>query len=314
MKRQLFYIIFYTICFAYIVNHLSSSNAPVTYSRDITPRQTPPPRNLESPNDPISSAQTLVIYVFGKTHGSAMENLLFFIRTAVRSWHHADYYIILQQVNGLVLDEKTLPKLPSNAHYVQHENKCFDLGTIGWFLSSGTVDRTKYKYFVFVNSSVRGPYIVAYYDNPIWYTIFTRRLTDHIKLAGCTFSCETAPHIQSYLWAMSFDTLDLFLKNNTVFACHKHMNDAINNGEIAASQILLHSGFGIDSLMTKYRGMDFRLNFTEKCANQMNPTQIQNVDGISLDPFEIVFVKVKVGNSRYRHNLLRIRAYEKWIH
>ena len=270
--------------------------------------------NREPLNDAISTGRTLVVYVYGKTHGSAMENLLFFIRTAVRSSHNADYYFILQQVNGLVLDEKTLPTLPSNAHYIQHENKYFDLGTIGWLLSNEKINKTKYKYFVFVNSSVRGPFIVAYYDNPIWYTIFTRRLTDYIKLVGCTFSCETAPHIQSYLWAMSLETFDFLLKNSSVFTCHQTMDDAINKGEIAASQLLLHSGFGIDSLMTKFRGIDLRSNFAEKCANRLNPTQTHTVDGISLDPYEIVFAKVKIGNNRYRHNLLRIRAYEKWLH
>ncbi|CAF4346978.1 unnamed protein product, partial [Adineta steineri] len=38
-----------------------------------------------------------------------------------------------------------------------------------------------------------------------------------------------------------------------------------------------------------------------------------SVDGISLDPFEVVFVKVKHGVTKHRDNLLRATAYQKWI-
>ena len=40
-----------------------------------------------------------------------------------------------------------LPTLPSNAHYIQHENKCFDIGTIGWFLASGMIDKNSIQVF-----------------------------------------------------------------------------------------------------------------------------------------------------------------------
>ena len=210
--------------------------------------------------------------------------------------------------------KQNYPILPSNAHYIQHENKCFDTGTFGWFLSSGMIDKSKYKYIIFLNSSVRGPFIVSYYDSPIWYTIFTRRLNDHIKLVGCTINCETAPHVQSYLWAFNSDTFDFLLKNTSVFTCHATKNDAINNAEIVASQMILKSGYGIDSLMRKYQGVDFRLNVTEKCSNRMNPVFDKGSSGITLDPYEVVFVKTKDGTSPYHDNFERVRVYENWIH
>jgi translation initiation factor eIF-2B subunit epsilon len=72
------------------------------------------------------------------------------------------------------VDESELPLLPKrNAHYIQHENVCYDFGTIGWFLSTHTVGNpwinqekkiniTHYKYFLFINSSVRGPFFLPY--------------------------------------------------------------------------------------------------------------------------------------------------------
>jgi len=44
-----------------------------------------------------------------------------------------------------------------------HQNECYDWGTYGWLLlKSGMVDINQYRYFFFVNSSVRGPVLPAY--------------------------------------------------------------------------------------------------------------------------------------------------------
>jgi hypothetical protein len=265
-------------------------------------------------NNTVSPGRTLVVYVYAKSHDFAEQNLVFFIRTAVRQYHDADYYFILQQINNVPFDKNKLPLLPSNAHYVQHENKCFDTGAVGWLLSSGMVNTTKYKYFIFLNSSVRGPFIVSYYDNPMWYTIFTRRLNDHVKLVGCTISCQDIAHVQSYLWALDFDGLNLLLNKSTIFACHGTKWDAIYNAEISATQIILKSGFGIDSLMLKYRGVDFRFDRTKKCVDTLNPTYNNAANGMTLDPLEVVFVKMKNDEAQDFDNRKRVGIYEKWIH
>jgi hypothetical protein len=265
-------------------------------------------------NDLGETSRTLIVYVFGKTHAFAERNLDFFIRTAVCQSHHADYYFILQQINNEIFDEKKLPILPSNAHYIQHPNECFDLGTIGWFLSNGTIDKSRYKYFIFLNSSIRGPFIVSYYDSPIWYTIFTRRLNDNIKLVGCTISCEITAHVQSYFWALYLETLDFLLENTDVFECYKTIDDTINHGEVTASRRLLDSGYGIDSLMKKYQGVDFRYNRAAKCVDRANPTYAKAADGITIDAFEVVFVKMKYGTLAYHDKFERVDVYEKWTH
>lgn len=56
----------------------------------------------------------------------------------------------------------TLPHLPSHARYVYHTNRCYDWGTFGWLLLSRQVDPRNYRYFFFINCSVRGPYLPSY--------------------------------------------------------------------------------------------------------------------------------------------------------
>lgn len=267
----------------------------------------------ESGNKSKLPTRTLVVYVYGKTHELAQENLEYFIYTAINSTHDADYYIILQQINNVTVDEKQLPILPSNAHYLQHENRCFDIGTVGLFLTTNIHDRTKYKYFIFLNSSIRGPFIVSYYDSDIWYTIFTRRLNDQIKLVGCTINCEVFPHVQSYLWALDLQGLNLLLNDTTVLACYTDIGGTIHRSEIGASRVIINAGFGIDCLMKKYQNVDFRVEENRRCNNITNPTYA-NVDGLSLDPFEVVFVKIKESFPQYKQNRERVGTYEKWVH
>lgn len=52
--------------------------------------------------------------------------------------------------------------LPGNARLLYHDNECYDWGTLGWIMSAGTVDVEDYKYFIMINSSVRGPYAPPY--------------------------------------------------------------------------------------------------------------------------------------------------------
>ena len=52
--------------------------------------------------------------------------------------------------------------LPGNARLLYHDNECYDWGTLGWIMSAGMVDVEDYKYFIMINSSVRGPYAPPY--------------------------------------------------------------------------------------------------------------------------------------------------------
>lgn len=61
------------------------------------------------------------------------------------------------------LQKAKLPELPPHAAYVRHQNECYDWGSYGWvLLQTGLVSIAKYRYFFFVNSSVRGPFLPAY--------------------------------------------------------------------------------------------------------------------------------------------------------
>ncbi|CAF4879758.1 unnamed protein product, partial [Rotaria sp. Silwood1] len=96
-------------------------------------------KQLSSSLKTTYTGRVLVIYVWTNTDVQSLGNLQFFIRYGVHPSQPADYYFILQQVNKKPVNESGLPKLPSNAHYIQHENECYDFGTVGWFLSQNII-------------------------------------------------------------------------------------------------------------------------------------------------------------------------------
>lgn len=186
-------------------------------------------------------------------------------RPAPQEGDGCDYVIVLQQGKGL-FDPEPLPRLPRNARYLKHENKCFDIGTVGWVLEKH-VDRRcglyrlvtaaspaqlrpmlpsaaggacvsphytpsappaqkrhtcicptlapalcapprKYTYFVWLNSSVRGPFMPVYAAARMhWTEAYTSKLTNVVKLVGSTVNCGGAygrppvPHVQTYVVA-----------------------------------------------------------------------------------------------------------------
>lgn len=61
------------------------------------------------------------------------------------------------------------------------------------------MDTSQYKYVLFINSSVRGPYLPSYWPQSVhWTRVFTDRINDKVKLVGPTISCEGGQLADSY--------------------------------------------------------------------------------------------------------------------
>jgi len=73
---------------------------------------------------------------------------------------------------------------------------CHHRGTVGWVLRTQGIDVAKYKYFIFMNSSARGPFLPSYWPNTMhWTQPFVSRLRGLVKLVGPTISCEGERHL-----------------------------------------------------------------------------------------------------------------------
>jgi hypothetical protein len=302
-------------------------------------------------------SDVLLIYVYANVHEHAYGNLKYFIETAVREHDSVDYIFILQQTENKPIDETQLPPLPrSNAFYFQHENNCFDYGTMGWFLDRYSVgnpwqkstlatppdenNRTdrifnlrQYKYFILMNSSIRGPFFPPYFlqfmsdyraefHRPFpWYSVFTKRINERVKLVGSTINCNPSPHVQSYLVTTDFTGLSLLLKSATtsagrigagVFGCYPTKSDTITICELGISATVLDAGYLITSLMSKHQTIDFAKKSDYKCHVFANPYSDKSVDGTSLEPYDVVFVKYNAKKTTTDAQD-RAKLYERWM-
>lgn len=70
--------------------------------------------------------------------------------------------IVFEDYDITKVQDLKLPELQDNARYLSHPNKCYDWGTFGWALQPEHVEVSRYQYFVFLNSSVRGPFLPHY--------------------------------------------------------------------------------------------------------------------------------------------------------
>ncbi|KAL3146682.1 hypothetical protein ABBQ32_000910 [Trebouxia sp. C0010 RCD-2024] len=274
-----------------------------------------------------SDGKTLVVHIFADTDPEYLENLKFFVEWGIPDRDQADYVIVVQSTEASVLAK--LPPIPANAKYVQHKNECYDWGTFGWLLlKSGHVTPSKYKYIVLTNSSVRGPYLPPYIPKSLpWHRLLTHRLSKDVKLVGPVISCEgspyqgnvtdhwrTNPHVQSYVLAMDQEALQIMKQDNTVLNCYNDRWDAVYFGELGSSLAVLKADKNIDSLLAKYQNVDWRKKENWGCNGGINPTGEMYFDGITLGPYEVLFVKLKrlmvEGRTPGSTNALR---YSNWM-
>ncbi|GLI58416.1 hypothetical protein VaNZ11_000118 [Volvox africanus] len=268
----------------------------------------------------------LVLYSFAPTDPEFVRNLGYFVKEAIEGDARSDYIIIVQESTEMLKVE--LPDLPRHARYVQHTNRCYDWGSYGWLLFTGHVDPRRYKYFFFINCSVRGPFMPAYAQDRVhWTEPFVSRLVGDVKMVGPTISCEGSalngdfrgkwrynPHVQSYAVATDRVGLQVLLDDGRVFHCHNNRWNTIYYSELGSSTAILKAGYNIDCLMTKYQNIDWRNKLNWGCNSRSSPQSDLTYDGITLDPLEVMFVKVK--DFLLQRNItyaLKAAQYDLWL-
>ncbi|CAF1080503.1 unnamed protein product [Rotaria magnacalcarata] len=78
------------------------------------------------------------------------------------------------------------------------------------------------------------------------------------------------------------------------------------------SSRMSEAGYKIDSLLTKYQTIDFSKKANYQCSVYGNPYADKNMNGTSLGPFEVVFVKYNDRESTTDAQE-RAKLYQRWI-
>jgi len=231
--------------------------------------------------------KTLVLFVFHDYNYRVKH----FINNCIFDDGNIDFIVISNNKNNVFT-------VPDNVKVLLRDNIGFDFG--GWsdaLLTDKLYEN--YDNFVFVNSSVMGPYIPSY-CNINWVNIYINGLKDDVKLFGSTINtCGdplTKSHVQSYIFSMDKITLQ-YLIDCEIFSMVNYSltyEDTITDKEIAMSTKIIENGWNIGSLMSHYKNVDF--TFKNKQPEEYNinffhDTMWERFRNRLWSEWELVFIK-----------------------
>lgn len=284
-----------------------------------------------SPSYALSQAEilsrTLVIYVYNAEDEEQERSFAFFLRYGITDTPSSPTYRIIIADSPNVKRFPRLPGLPSNAAYLKTSLCATTWGAVDAVY--GALDVHQYDYFMIVDSQVRGPFMPSYVGGDMmhWTEAFTRKLVKDVKMVGSVISCEGAakdgdaagewrgnPYVKSHAWATDAEGLARMVAQQGIFRCHKNRWDTRYHSDAGASLAMFKSGWTIDTLMSRYQGVDWKNTETWQCNQRVPPDLEHHYDGVSLNPYEVVFVPVKGPYAEARWGFVeQADRYEKWM-
>lgn len=190
-------------------------------------------------------------------------------------------------------------QIPDYVKVIKRRNQGYDFGA--W--SDAILDNDLYKdytHFIFINSSVSGPFTPPYHSGR-WTDVFITPLNDELRLFGTTINCCHNPgklaHVQSFVFSMERRTVE-FLIEKHVFTQQSYcvsMMQAISTKEVRMSREIIKAGWNIGCLLQCFRDVDFR---TVTAVVENNDVCYKGAYfGQTTHPYEVVFVKSNRGQD-----------------
>lgn len=247
------------------------------------------------------------IYAYYEKDERYKNNFKFFLENGMLD--DVDYYIVINGSCSLNI-MNTINKKHISVKIEERENKGYDFGAYCYIINKY---KLVYDYYFFINTSVIGPYIK---NNEKWTDKFIELFDDddNIKLVGTSINIMTledmgkynlpkflnrpAPftHIQSMFFCMNKFYFD-YLVDTGFFEINfddlTNIADIVAYGEISLSQIALQKGWNINSILPKYRGLDYvnmkeNINFS---SGYGDPYHKGAYFGGTIDKHDAVFYK-----------------------
>ena len=269
-----------------------------------------------------SSEKTLVTYAYAEGLGNGGEidlhNFRFFLKLILseetpgtsNEYNRINYNIV---VSGKICTpcEDTLPGLLRKSGrregetltVLYRENYGMDFGgynfSLQWEENRGSMHT--YAYFVFVNSSLRGPFMPKWTPPGFHFTnVLTGffRENPKVKLAGSYITClpeveETpGPIMESLFFAVDTESIHWLIEDG-VFNSRESKVDAIQFGEYAILRSVTKRGGRVEGLSMRYaKGLDWTESRHHQCNDNRHSSRRGLLDrGVSPNPIEHVFVK-----------------------
>ena len=224
----------------------------------------------------MSLKKAAVFYHYFEKNYLYKDNLIYFLLTGYLE--DVDFYIVISGNCSITnLPEK------DNIFYIKAANKNFDFGGHAAGIDFMKLQNSNYENYIFINSSVRGPFLNPHSDIS-WVDIFINKLTKDTHLVGSSINIplketpevrrfsELFPtyessysHVQTTAYAMTKKAFDYLLSinfyNSTISLPRI---DVICMYEIKLSQEILRNNWTIGCLLPEYNSVDYQASVIDK--------------------------------------------------
>ena len=245
-----------------------------------------------------TAGRIAVFFHYFESNSDYRDNFTYFLSACYRE--DIDFYISISDANH-TLELRERP----NIKYILCENRNLDFGGFSASLTS-LVALGAYDSFIFINCSVRGPFLPEYIAGD-WTEVFTRHLTGDVHLVGTGFSrvpedSRLITHLPKGAYSPPYDTLQTTAYALSREALHHLMasgfyttdatwtkDQVIAMYEIRLSLEIRAKGWKIRCLLPTYgEGDGAKLNLS---ARGGDPHQRRAFFSRTLSPIELIFVK-----------------------
>jgi hypothetical protein len=262
---------------------------------------------------------TLCIYAYYEKSEEYIDNFKYFLQNGLDT--DMDYIIV---INGnCSVDIKSYVKENTELTILQRENKGYDFGAYYHALVNKDVLNNPYKNYIFLNTSVKGPYLnnkhfdyinKTIYNNTNWYKIFTDMIKEDVKLVGTTINICTLKfnklnefkppytHVQTQFFGMDHECLSFLY--DKIFAYkvdESNFYDLIELKEVRMTLLVLQNNWNINCPLSHYKDLDYR-----QIKNNFNPTSANGDSsfrnayfGRTYNKYEVVFIKTAKWRGLY---------------
>ncbi|KAI8466619.1 MAG: hypothetical protein J3K34DRAFT_524403 [Monoraphidium minutum] len=196
---------------------------------------------------------------------------------------------------------------PKFSLILRSDNVGMDLGAHNATLEYFSYHRRlgHYKYFIFLNSSVKGPFFPAWVP-PGWHWshAFLGLMGPEVHAVGSSLVClpeadagGPGPRLESWAFALDQDGLGVALEagvfvTRTCKLCTDAEAGIVVGGEYRLTAAQLDAGFNVATLMSRYApSTDWRDGANWGCNDNVHPSRSGTYGGISFHPYETIFVK-----------------------
>jgi SAM-dependent methyltransferase len=246
-------------------------------------------------------SKKLVLYVFHEIN----DRVDFFLKNGIFESNNVDFVLISQ---GISMKNYKPPY--KNVKVIERQNIGRDFGAWSDVLLNKKVN-TPYDYFIFINSSCKGPILPGFAKTNEWVDLMVNMLDKDIKLVGPTIASHNSNiYIQSYCFATDKIGLNILLKNKIFNNEIKLDNSPLSiyemmlNNEVLMSHQIIESGYNLGCFLTCFSGIDFRKQIPN-IPIFFDSTQLTlgHHFGFSYQPSEVIFFKVRSKNDNSNLNI-----------